>query len=136
VLSLVLVAIVTAVHLAGTGVGSWFQNASTTLKVALIVVIIAAGWMLATPQPVHFLPDAEGWHRLGSRGFAESLIYVMYAYTGWNSTVYIAGEVRDPERTVPRSVLIGTAFVTVLYLLLNAVFLQAAPMAELQGKKK
>lgn len=133
-LSLILVLAVTGVHLAGTTVGSFFQNAATSLKVALIVIIIAGGAWLAPRQPVQFLPDAAGLSLLGSRGFAESLIYVMYAYTGWNATVYIVGEVRDPARTVPRSIVIGTIFVTVLYLLLNGIFLRVAPMAELAGK--
>jgi APA family basic amino acid/polyamine antiporter len=58
----------------------------------------------------------------------------MYAYTGWNASTYIAGEIRNPQRNLPLSVLLGTAFVTLLYLGLNATFLRAAPLSELSGK--
>jgi APA family basic amino acid/polyamine antiporter len=136
VLSLALVAIVTAVHLCGTSIGSRFQNVATMLKVALIVVFIIAGATMANPQPVSFLPRSGDGALLLSPEFAVSLVYVMYAYTGWNATVYIVAEVRDPGRTVPLSVALGTAFVTLLYLLLNGIFLYAAPMAELAGKQE
>ncbi len=135
-LSIILVAGVTAVHLGGTTIGSRFQNITTTLKVALIIVLIVAGCLVADPQPVAFFPQPGDGRLLLTSSFAVSLVYVMYAYTGWNASVYIVNEMRAPERNVPLSVAIGTAFVTVLYLLLNGVFLHVAPMAELAGKKE
>jgi len=61
-------------------------------------------------------------------------VYVMYAYAGWNASTYIVGEVREPGRTVPLSVALGTGLVALLYLGLNAVFLHVAPLADLQGQ--
>jgi APA family basic amino acid/polyamine antiporter len=58
----------------------------------------------------------------------------MYSYAGWNAAVYIAGEVRDPERTLPRSVLAAVAIVTLLYVGLNAVFLYTTPIDRLAGQ--
>ncbi len=67
-------------------------------------------------------------------GFAVGLIWVSFSDYGWNAAVYVAGEVRDAERNLPRSLLIGTARVTGLYLALNAAFVFAAPWAALAGQ--
>jgi APA family basic amino acid/polyamine antiporter len=69
-----------------------------------------------------------------SSGFAVSLVWVYYAYSGWNSTVYFVGEVQNPQKDLPRSLLMGTSFVMVLYVLLNYVFLYTTPMAEMAGQ--
>src|SRR5690606_20000179 len=69
-----------------------------------------------------------------SGAFAVSLIYVNYAYTGWNSATYLSGEIENPQRSVPLVLIAGTAIVVVLYLALNATFLRAVPVAALQGK--
>jgi APA family basic amino acid/polyamine antiporter len=66
--------------------------------------------------------------------FAISLVYVMYAYSGWNASTYIVSEIRDPERNVPRSVLFGTLIVLVLYIALNAAFLRSTPIQAMAGK--
>jgi APA family basic amino acid/polyamine antiporter len=66
--------------------------------------------------------------------FAISLAFVMYSYAGWNAVTYIAGEVRDPKRTVPLSVVAAVAVVTLLYVGLNAVFLYTTPMDQLAGE--
>ena len=58
---------------------------------------------------------------------------VLFAYLGWNASIYVAGEIRDAERTLPRSLFLGLGVCAGLYLLLNAVFLTALPMAELRG---
>lgn len=130
-LSLAMVALVTLVHLYGTKSGSAFQNVSTLLKVGTIVVLIIAGLGMAHPQPTVFLPQAGDWGRIASKPFATDLIYVMYAYLGWNASAYIVGEIRNPSRNVPLSIALGTAIVTVLYVMVNCVFLRAAPVAEL-----
>lgn len=132
--SLVMVWLVTLVHVGGVRAAASFQNTATWLKVLLICAFIATGFWLARGQPVHFVPQARDWKLVGSTPFAVSLVYVMYSYAGWNAATYIAGEIRNPQRNVPRAIAIGTLLVTVLYLLLNAVFLHAAPMSELSGK--
>lgn len=122
------------VHLIGVNVGAKFQNVATWMKVLLIVVFIAAGLLMPNPQPVSFLPVAGDGERLMSPDFAVSLVFVMYAYTGWNAVTYIVGEVKNPARNLPLAVAIGTLIVAVLYVGLNGVFLLAAPMSELAGK--
>jgi APA family basic amino acid/polyamine antiporter len=101
---------------------------SSDLKVTLIVAFVAmAACKIGLPaaQPDPPFPVAA---------FGVSLIWISFSYSGWNAAVYVGGEVRDPEKTIPRSLLLGTALVTLLYLALNTVFVFAAPMAELAGK--
>ena len=132
--SLVVVAVVSAVHLRGVGFGSAFQNAATLLKVLLIIALIGAGLAFGESQSVSFAPAASDWPLVTSTPFAVSLVYVMYAYAGWNASTYVVGEIRDPARNVPLSLALGTLLVTVLYIALNAIFLHTAPMEELAGK--
>jgi APA family basic amino acid/polyamine antiporter len=133
-IALAVVAGVSLVHFRGAAVGSWFQNTITTLKLLLITFILIAGVTVQPGEAIHFSPQAGDGTLIGSTAFAVSLIYVMYAYSGWNAAAYVVGEIREPARDVPRALLIGTGLVTVLYVALNAVFLHTAPAAELKGK--
>ena len=103
--------------------GSAFQNTFTVLKVVTIVAFIVAGCFLGDSQPISFLPAPGDWTLIRGSAFAISLVYVMYAYSGWNASTYIVNEIRDPQRNVPRSVLIATLAVVGLYVGANAVFL-------------
>ncbi|MFM2142562.1 MAG: hypothetical protein RLZZ476_1106 [Verrucomicrobiota bacterium] len=132
--SILMVVLVTLVHLRGVKTAAFFQNGATWLKIGLIVVFIAAGLFFGEGQNISFWPQSGDFDLLKSRPFAVSLVYVMYSYAGWNAATYIVGEIRDPQRTVPRAIATGTVLVTGLYLLLNAVFLRVTPMAELDGK--
>ena len=134
VLSLVLVWGTSAVHFAGLRRGSVFQNWFTALKVALIVAFTVAGFVVRAAPAVSFLPARHDWHLMTGEAFAISLVYVMYAYSGWNASTYIVNEIRAPERNVPRSLGIGTVAVLALYLALNAAFLRTTPMSAMAGK--
>ncbi|MEP7249871.1 MAG: amino acid permease [Spartobacteria bacterium] len=135
-LSLAVVWITTLVLLWDLRLGSGFQNASTILKVALLLLIIAAGFYVAQTQPISFLPVPADRALIVSTPFAISLYWVMYAYSGWNASTYIVGEVRNPGRTIPLSLGLGTLLVMGLYLGLNAVFLRTTPAAEMAGKQE
>lgn len=133
-LAIAIVLLATSVHLGGIRLGSKFQNAATGFKVLLILVFIAAGFVLTPSHGATFAPQPGDWSLILSAPFAVSLVWVMYAYSGWNASTYIIGEIRHPARAVPLSVALGTGLVTALYLALNAVFFRAAPIAELDGK--
>lgn len=123
----------TGVHLLAPEVGGKVQVAVTTLKVLLIVAFVAVG--LAAPSTdLAFAPSAESLGQMTSGSFAISLIFVSYAYTGFNAAAYFQGEVTDAERNVPRSLVFGTLLVAVLYLGLNWVFLRTTPITELAGQ--
>ncbi len=124
----ILIAAFAAVHACEVRRGAQVQNGAVLLKVALIAAF--AAFSLAAGEA----PPAELPHPFPVAAFGVSLVWISFSYSGWNAAVYIAGEIRDPERTVPRSLILGTALVTVLYLALNAAFVLAAPAAELAGR--
>lgn len=132
--SLAVVWIITLVHLCSIRAASAFQNFFTWPKVVLILAFVIAGFVTGHRQPVLFSPVSGDAGLLFSAPFAVSLVYVMYAFSGWNASTYIVGEVRDPERNVPRSLLLGTLIVMALYLGLNTMFLYTTPMAEMKGQ--
>ncbi len=132
--ALVVVWGVTLVHLCGIQGASAFQNVSTLLKVVLIVGLILAAVAFGRPQSLSFAPSSGDLALIVSPPFAVSLAFVMYSYAGWNAVTYIAGEVREPKRTVPLSMIAAVAVVTLLYVSLNAVFLYTTPMDQLAGQ--
>jgi APA family basic amino acid/polyamine antiporter len=107
---------------------------STILKVALIVAFLIAGFVIGTPQPVSFAPQVSDFAHITSAPFAIGLVFVMYSFSGWNAATYIIGEMRTPQRNLPRALLTGTLIVLVLYVALNAVFLHTAPIDKLSGQ--
>src|SRR4051794_16293880 len=126
--------LVSLVQLTGVRHSSSFQLIATILKVVLIVGFLVAGFLIAVPQPLSFAPSSSDFSHIVSAPFAISLVFVMYSFSGWNAATYIIGEVREPERNVPRAMLVGTLIVLVLYVALNAVFLHTAPVDKLAGQ--
>jgi APA family basic amino acid/polyamine antiporter len=117
-----------ALHASQVRRGVYAQNWVVLMKVTLILAfVVYAGMHLKTGAP-----HAAG--TLLSTAFPVSLVWISFSYSGWNAAVYIAGEIRDPERNLPRALLLGTATVTLLYLGLNAVFVFSAPVDQLSGK--
>ncbi|GAB4398022.1 MAG: amino acid permease [Microscillaceae bacterium] len=134
-LALLVVALLTYIHATDLKAGSIFQNISTSVKVGLILFFVLCGLLLIpSPQPIQVLPQAGDALQLFNPAFAVSLIYVSYAYSGWNASAYLAGEIENPQRNVPRSLLVGTLLVMVAYVLLNFVFLYTVPTETLKGQ--
>ena len=116
---------------ASAGVQWWM----TVLKVILIAGFSVAALYLAPQlQPISFVPRAEDMSAISSGAFAVALIYVSYAYTGWNAATYLSGELDNPQKSLPRILFISTAVVMALYVLVNYVFLSVAPMEDMAGK--
>ncbi|MGB3456393.1 MAG: amino acid permease [Litorimonas sp.] len=135
IVALALVLGMTVLHGRSHRVSGATQNGFTIVKVVLIAAFCVAGLTLVPdPQPISFQPEPESWSDILSPGFAVSLIYVSYAYTGWNAATYITGELEQPQRSLPRILLGGTLVVAVLYILLHIVFLRAAPMDAMRGE--
>lgn len=124
----VLIVLFTVLHAAHVGRGALVQN----LGVALNAVVILALLLLAAPRMEGVAPVAMGAAPLTT--FGVSLMWVSYSYAGWNAAVYVGGEVRDPDRNLPRSLVLGTGLVTALYLGLNAVFVLGVPAEAISGK--
>src|SRR5437016_12545817 len=133
-LSFAVVWLVALFHLKNLRVGSAFQNLSTLIKLLLVGALIAAGFFVQPTQPIDFLPAPGEQMSIFGAPFAVALVYVMYSYSGWNAAAYITGEIKQPAKNVPRSLLAGTGLVIVIYVLLNAVFLATTPAQELKGQ--
>lgn len=130
-----LVVILTVIHGSSRRNSGGIQIIFTILKVAVIVIFcLAAVVAVDTPQPVRFLPAEGDGVLIASSAFAVSLIYVSYAYTGWNAATYLSSELESPQRTLPGILLTGTSVVTLLYVALNFVFLYAAPIDDMRGE--
>jgi APA family basic amino acid/polyamine antiporter len=112
--------------------GSRVQNALTLFKIALIMafVILGLGW--GRGSPAHF-GAAPALGVFFSGQFATSLIFVTFAYSGWNAAAYMGSEISRPTRNIPLALLGGTLLVTILYLLLNLTFLYGLSPQEMSG---
>lgn len=133
--ALLLVTVVTVVHGRSHKASGGLQNWFTLIKIALIVAfVVLVGLSVDAPQTINLLPVAGDGALLTSSAFAVSLIYVNYAYTGWNAATYLTGEIDNPGRSVPIVLIAGTSVVMLLYLALNATFIYAVPMALLEGQ--
>ena len=133
--SVALVTSIGAIHLGSRSGSSAFQQVFTGIKIVLILLFMAlAWWQVDTLQTVDWLPETTDLALIGTGGFAVALIYVNYAYTGWNAATYLSGEVDNPSRNLPRILIFGTAAVTLLYLALHVTFLSVAPMQAMAGK--
>ena len=133
-LSATVIILFTLVHCRGIDFGSRVQNWLTALKVLLVAGLIVAGFLAGTGDTQNFTggegvaAGTAGWKTIGL-----SLMWIMFAYSGWNATTYIGSEIKNPSRNLPGSLLLGTGIVVVLYLALNMVFIYAIPPAEMEG---
>ena len=134
-LAAALVIALTLVHASNRRNSGALQVIFTILKVAIIVVFCSAAlFAVDSPQPVTFLPVAGDGALLTSGVFAVALIYVSFAYTGWNAATYLSSELENPQRTLPWILMGGTMIVTLLYVALNFTFLYTTPMDAMVGQ--
>ncbi len=131
--ALLLVWALTGVHLLGVERGGQLQRWLTVLKIGGIGALVAAGLWLGAGDWTHLsTPATDAEPRLGSTVVA--LIFVLYAFSGWNAACYIAGEIRDPARNLPRAMVWGTLVVGALYLSVNLVYFYALPVSVLAAE--
>jgi APA family basic amino acid/polyamine antiporter len=132
--SLLVILVFTCIHARGIELGARVQNFLTLLKVGLILGLIIFGFSSGQGSLGHlaggsgFEFDFSGWKTIGL-----SLMWIMFAYSGWNASAYIGSEVRNPKRNLPRSLVLGTGIVLVLYLGLNLFYVYAVPPIEMAG---
>lgn len=130
-----IIVVLTVAHCSSHRGSGGTQRWLTLLKIVLILGFSAAALLSNdSGQLTTFSPVAGDGALLFSGAFAVSLIYVNYAYSGWNAATYITGELENPGRNLPRVLIASTALVCVSYLLLNYVFLSVAPMDAMVGK--
>src|SRR5436190_8212111 len=115
------IVVLSAINYAGVKPGSSVQTALTIMKIAAVAVLVALLFGLGT---LH-MPAPLG--PMEPRGFLRALVAGLFAFGGWHMVTYAAEETRDPERTIPRALMLGTALVVVIYLALNSAYLLVLP---------
>ena len=134
-LATALIIVLTLVHCKSHSSSGSAQSLLTVLKLALILGFSVLALSLANnPEPITFTPASGDLTIAVSGAFAVALIYVNYAYSGWNAATYITGELESPQRSLPVVLIASTAVVALSYLLLNFVFLYTTPMDAMAGK--
>ena len=124
---------ISTLHCIGVRQGTVTQNILTMIKIGSLVGIILLGIFIGKGNTEHFSPLFE-WDKIAkSSVFASAFIPAIFAYSGWNAIIYIAGEVKDPERNLPKALLMGNLIVIVLYLAINVVYIYGVPVTEMKG---
>ncbi|MGB7297501.1 MAG: amino acid permease [Candidatus Aminicenantales bacterium] len=134
ILAITVIVVFTLIHARGIEVGTRVQNVLTLLKVFLIVGLIVLGFALGRGDVGNF--SRGGGFRFDFGGFKTvglSLMWIMFAYSGWNASAYIGSEIKNPRRNLPRSLILGTGIVLLLYILMNVFYVYAVPPEEMAG---
>jgi basic amino acid/polyamine antiporter, APA family len=130
IVAIIAVAMLAVVHIRGVGPGRLVSNVLAVLKVTALLIFIAVGFSVgagSTENVRQVAGDAT------ASGWLLALIPVMFTYSGWNAAAYMAEEIRDPGRNVPRALALGTIAVIAVYLLLNLLYIYVMPVGELAG---
>ncbi len=134
-LAVLLIILLSAAHGSTHQRSAGLQWLFTLVKLLLIALFVMAAVIFVDhPQPIIFVPQESDLQVVFSASFAVSLIYVSYAYNGWNAATYLSNELDNPQRNLPKILLTGTLLVIVAYVALNFVFLYAAPISAMEGK--
>lgn len=133
VLAIATILIISFLHSLSIKRSSILQNTTTLLKVLLILLFIYFG-ITKTPVASAYLWDQSWKEELILPAFAVSFVYVTFSYSGWNAAAYIVDEIREPHKNLPKALLLGTVVVSLLYLLLNFVFLRQNPLEAIRGQ--
>ena len=129
-----IVILFSVINVLGLRRAAWIQNLLTGLKLAALGFFCALAFTWGHGSASHFsqVTTRNSPHSLPAQ-FAVSLVFVMFAYSGWNAATYVSGEIKTPERTIPAALVTGTLTVAALYVLLNAAFIYALPLASMKG---
>ncbi len=127
-----IIAIFSVVHAVGLGPGRYVQNTLAAIKVLGLTAFAVAGLTWGHPPAAAVpVPAVSGGVTVG--GWLLALVPVMFSYSGWNAAAYVAEEIREPSRRLPRALALGTTLVVLVYLAMNAVYLYALPIAMMQA---
>ena len=129
-LAIAMIVVVGLVNRRGVEFGAVIQNLSTVLKVGALLVLIALG-LLLTPGALPVHPPAAA--AANAPAFVLGMVAILWAYDGWCDVGFVSGEIRDPQRTLPRVFILGTGAVVGLYLAINFVYLKVVPLAQMVG---
>jgi APA family basic amino acid/polyamine antiporter len=131
--ALAVIAIFTLIHMRGIVFGTRIQNILTIMKVGLIIGLILFGFASGKGDTAHFKDSQFEFGFSGWKVIGLSLMWIMFAYSGWNAAAYIGSEIKDPAKNLPRSLFLGTGIVILLYVAFNIFFVYAVPPTDMEG---
>jgi len=121
------------VHIMGVKTGSYIQNILTVLKIVLVIVFIILGSAVATNVNIFTLDNVFSKSNTSNINILSSLLFISYAYTGWNTATYISGEIKNPKKNIPLAMITGTIIVSVFYVFVNIIYMQTLSNKEMEG---
>jgi len=133
-IAFVTLALVTTINLISLSVGTAFQKTFTFLNLSLILLFIIYGLINSNSSHYEFKINTSTLSPIFSSSFASSLVYVSFAFSGWNSVTYVIDEIDDPKKTIPKALFTAIGIVLVLYVALNFIFLYSTPIYDLENK--
>ena len=123
-----------ALNYVGVRWGALVNNVTAWIKILALLAFGMVGPFVGSGDAANLQPLVQGATRVAPlAAFGLAMSPVLFSYLGWNSTIYVASEIKDAARNVPRSLFLGLLVCTVIYLVVNAVYLYAIPVAELRG---
>ncbi|MFC1554885.1 APC family permease [candidate division KSB1 bacterium] len=132
--SVLIIVIFTIIHLRGIEFGSKIQNYLTIVKVVLIVGLIFIGFSFGKGDIGNLFQGTQTYFDFGSiKTIGLSLMWIMFAYAGWNASAYIGSEIKNPSRNLPFSLILGTCIVTILYFGLNLLYVYSVDPENMKG---
>ena len=115
------------VHLVGVQKGSFVQNILTVLKLLIVFLFISIGfYFIDWEQSNRLIMSYDSPGQKSILEYGAALIIIMYAYSGWNGTTYIAGEIKNPEKNLPRALFFAAVLITLIYVAINVVFIMSS----------
>lgn len=133
-IAIAVIIILTILNSSSFRTGANFNFTATTINVLLILTLCVMGFMNGHHSGFSLTFHHSDFMQILNPAFAVSLVYVSFAYSGWNSAAYITHQVKDPVKNLPLILITGTLIVMTLYTLLNFVFLYTVPLSDLEGK--
>ena len=134
ILAIAVILIFTFIHYMGINYGSKIQNVLTLLKIVLILILLSAGFASGNGD----ISNIRAGSRLpagleGLKTIGLSLMWIMFAYSGWNASTYLGAEIKNPSKTLPQSLLLGTVIVIILYLGINLLYIYGIDPEKMKG---
>jgi len=133
-LAILVIVIFTAIHINGIKKGTIVQDVLTVLKIVIIVVLILVGFIWGSGNLEHFSPsNSVPLNSSNIKTYGLVLLWISFAYSGWNASTYVGSEVKNAKRNIPLSLLVGTSVVILLYAGLNILFVYAIEPENMKG---
>lgn len=137
VISVLVIVFLSIINYIGSGPGKTVQNIISVVKITSMLIIIVLGLFFTKQFDSQVLNNSNVTTALGFKeliiGFGIALIAVSWTFDGWHNINYVAGEIKNPKRNLPLTLILGTLIITALYMLINLVYIKALPIEEMQG---